>query len=160
MIDKNLWIKILIGLVICLFLSFLLAYTFGTTMINENPELDIDSATLAMTMLLLPFTFLQLGIWTGSGAWLFGAFIGGAIIENYKSALIMASLSLIFYYSIGFPLAGSFALEYFSVIDIATFIPNIITMFIMTLVGALVGAWIGIRRLKTKNVKVDYEVVK
>lgn len=155
MIDKNLWLKMLIGLIICLILSILLAYTFGTTMINENPELNTDSATLAMTMLLLPYTFLQLGIWTGSGAWLFGAFIGGAIIENYKLALIMAILSLIFYYSIGFPIAGSFVLEYFTVIDIVALIPNIVTMFIMTLLGALVGARIGIRRLKTQNTKVE-----
>lgn len=155
MIDKNLWLKMLIGLIICLILSILLAYTFGTTMINENPELNTDSATLAMTMLLLPYTFLQLGIWTGSGAWLFGAFIGGAIIENYKLALIMAILSLIFYYSIGFLIAGSFVLEYFTVIDIVALIPNIVTMFIMTLLGALVGARIGIRRLKTQNTKVE-----
>jgi hypothetical protein len=155
MIDKNLWIKMLIGLIICLILSILLAYTFGTTMINENPELNTDSATLAITMLLLPYTFLQLGIWTGSGAWLFGAFIGGAIIENYKFAFIMTILSLIFYYSIGFPIAGSFVLQYFTIIDIVVLIPNIITMFIMTLLGALVGARIGIRRLKTQNAKVE-----
>ena len=152
MINKNLWTKTLLGLVICLFLSTLLAFTFGTTMINENPELDTDSTTLAMTMLLIPFTFLQLGIWTGCAAWLFGGFIGGAIIENYKSVFIISIISLIFFYSIGFPLAGPFAFNYLTVIDITTFIPNLITMFIMTLFGSLIGAWVSIRRLKTKNV--------
>ena len=155
MINKDFWIKTLIGLVICLLLSVLLAYAFGTTMINDNPELDTDSATLAMTMLLLPYTFLQLGIWTGSGAWLFGGFIGGAIIENYKSALIISILGLILYYSIGFPFAGPFALEYLTAIDSTILATNIITMFIMILFGALIGSWISIRRLKVKNSKIE-----
>ena len=136
---------------VCLLLSTLLAYVFGTRMINENPELDINPATLAMTMLLLPYTFLQLGIWTGCGAWLFSGFIGGAINENYKSAFLMSILVLVCYYSVGFLLTGPYAIEYFVTIDITTLLSDSITMLVMTFVGALVGAWVSIRRLKKEK---------
>ena len=83
---------------------------------------------------------------SNSGVRTSGAIPIGTPVFEYNGS------SSFFFYFIGFPLAGPFAFDYLTVIDIAALIPNIITMFIMTLFGALIGAWISIRRLKTKNV--------
>jgi hypothetical protein len=139
-------LKVVISIIACVLLASLLASAFTSAIIAQNKELDLEfSAALVVALLLFPFSFLQLGIWSGCSAWIFGGFIGGAICGENKAAILMAMLSVVLYYVIGFSAVGQAALAQMQFFDIAVILPEFFTSFGITFVGAIIGVWIGKR---------------
>ena len=139
-LDEPLKISRMVGAVLInVILITIVAYAFGTSSETALQQLGIEfSSAYILALLLFPFSTLQLGVWAGCSAWIFGGFIGGIISKNTRLALLISVISVIPYYFIALIIASQLGFTQTNLFDLIL-LPEFITAFGINLFGALVG---------------------
>ena len=132
--------RIIVAILLNIILITVIAFAFGANIETSLQQLGAEySSIYVLALLLFPFSTLQLGIWAGCSAWIFGGFIGGAISRDSKQAIIVSSITVIPYFLTILIIANQSVSSQTNLFDLVLF-TEFITSFGINLLGALVGS--------------------